>query len=1270
MEAQYLLAILFALLLSSIHAEEFYSQRSRCPLSCSVSGLEPANWTYYHNTNVLIRCRELFLLDLNLHNPVNRPKTHLTLRACLGSEDFGVTSRGPVPDWHSTSNKSTTNTTTFGTGKNDHLASATRTRNVQLVLWDDVKPSNNTSSVGDVAVAAKQLARYLRSNVTLGERIMMASYGDVILGVYVGSQVDGSSAASLVDNFAEIGQSDHTFSRYAAQVCGDNSSALSSGGAFGVIAETSKNLSVMQTALQKLSQNKCLDGFSRELIWSNMSLVTIPDYKTQVAPGHANNTHDGKDNNHLVARDTCQYTQVVAGDGCWALAQRCGITQEQLEGYNGGSNFCNSLLVGQYVCCSDGTLPDFSPQPNPDGSCFSYTVVAGDLCSTIASAHSMESAKIEDVNTNTWGWQGCGDLQIGMKMCLSTGSPPMPAVIPNSICGPQVSGTTPPTDGTALADLNPCPLNACCDVWGQCGITPQFCTATKSTTGAPGTAASGTNGCISNCGTNITNNVPGKDRKKRVGYFEAFNVDRPCLHMKPSDIDITSFNHYSHIQYAFGSITSDFNVDVSAYPQMFDNFVKLKGIKRILSFGGWTFSTNPDTYQIFRLGVSEAQRATFAKNVVDFANQHNLDGLDFDWEYPGATDIRGVPPGSPEDGTNYLEFLKLVKAALPDDKTVSIAAPASYWYLRGFPIAEISKTVDYIVFMTYDLHGQWDYDNAFADDGCPHGNCLRSHVNFTETYHAVAMITKAGVPLNQILIGMARYGRSFEMAEAGCTGPECLFTGPASGALPGPCTNTSGYISNYEINEIISQANDPSFYETKITRLKDNTADAYIPVDAMDGDILVYGDTQWVSYMSQVTYGYRLVYWSSFNIGGWVDWAVDLSNDYSGSSPFDGSEPEGNDNAPCDFTKTYNTLDDLISNMGALPKECAEIIAVNTISSELDTAIANYTSIDNDYDKLFDYYVEAIKNQVPDVLNAFMNPVGGPGNKYFKCEVQMMSGNGDEREPSDVCPLKNWLLAGYYSYYTLIDKEGFYADLLKNYGIAADWVKFGEYEFDHTAGGRGDIPAPPSFWIGYPMAADNIKPANPKAIVTAALPNMTMLQTTIDSTWMNQMLGQWDGSGADPVQVLSMPVALIQQAIESMAQVKKIGEAQLEADRKKLIIEVLTAVFAIVPFVGGLTADIVGLAELSTIIAIVGEISNSALGIYTIVNDPSSAPMVIFGSLLGLGGLGGAASRGERDIEQLGQLRRGMSAEDVSKLGTVFSAQTSKIKTIVKRPCG
>jgi chitinase len=99
---------------------------------------------------------------------------------------------------------------------------------------------------------------------------------------------------------------------------------------------------------------------------------------------------------------------------------------------------------------------------------------------------------------------------------------------------------------------------------------------------------------------------------------------------------------------------------------------------------------------------------------VEFITANHLDGVDFDWEYPGvslrpsplrffiplikltllqAQDIPGIPPDSTDSGKNYLEFLKLVRSKLPSDKTMSIAAPASYWYLKSFPIKEIADVV-------------------------------------------------------------------------------------------------------------------------------------------------------------------------------------------------------------------------------------------------------------------------------------------------------------------------------------------------------------------------------------------------------------------------------------------------------------------------------------------------------------------------------------------------------------------------------------------------
>jgi hypothetical protein len=66
------------------------------------------------------------------------------------------------------------------------------------------------------------------------------------------------------------------------------------------------------------------------------------------------------------------------------------------------------------------------------------------------------------------------------------------------------------------------------------------------------------------------------------------------------------------------------------------------------------------------------------------------------------------------------------------------------------------------------------------------------------------------------------------MAKTGCTGPDCTFTGTngQSDAAKGRCTNASGYLSNAEINEIISK---PS--KSKKTWFDKDTGSDYLVYD-------------------------------------------------------------------------------------------------------------------------------------------------------------------------------------------------------------------------------------------------------------------------------------------------------------------------------------------------------------------------------------------------------------------------------------------------------
>jgi chitinase len=132
------------------------------------------------------------------------------------------------------------------------------------------------------------------------------------------------------------------------------------------------------------------------------------------------------------------------------------------------------------------------------------------------------------------------------------------------------------------------------------------------------------------------------------------------------------------------------------------------------------------------------------------------------------------------------------------------------------------------------------------------------------------MITKAGVPSKKVVVGLSSYGRSFQMVKAGCIGPMCQYTGPKSGATPGRCTKTAGYIANAEINEIIA-SNDSA----------EKSFDS-----GSDSNILVYNNTQWVAYLDETTKSTRTEYYESLNMGGTTDWAVDLQSFQSDSSGY------------------------------------------------------------------------------------------------------------------------------------------------------------------------------------------------------------------------------------------------------------------------------------------------------------------------------------------------------------------------------------------------
>ncbi len=100
------------------------------------------------------------------------------------------------------------------------------------------------------------------------------------------------------------------------------------------------------------------------------------------------------------------------------------------------------------------------------------------------------------------------------------------------------------------------------------------------------------------------------------------------------------------------------------------------------------------------------------------------------------------------------------------------------------------------------------------------------------------------------------------MDTPGCHTEFCTFHGPESAAQPGKCTGVQGYISNYEIRDLIAVESNIHQYSSP------------------EGDILVYDNIQWVSWMTSATYQDRVSWIKGLNFGGTVDWAIDLNQTY------------------------------------------------------------------------------------------------------------------------------------------------------------------------------------------------------------------------------------------------------------------------------------------------------------------------------------------------------------------------------------------------------
>ncbi|WP_428775255.1 chitinase C-terminal domain-containing protein [Vibrio sp.] len=326
----------------------------------------------------------------------------------------------------------------------------------------------------------------------------------------------------------------------------------------------------------------------------------------------------------------------------------------------------------------------------------------------------------------------------------------------------------------------------------------------------------------------------GADHPRRViGYFTSWRAgDDPQAAYLVKDIP---WQQLTHINYAFVSIGDDGKVNIgdvndpnnAAVGKEWDGveidptlgfkghfgalatYKKKYDVKTLVSIGGWaetgghfatdgsrvadggfyTMTTNADG------SINYAGIEKFATSAVEMIRKYQFDGVDIDYEYP--TSMAGA--GNPDDKdvmesrraylwASYQELLRTLREKLDQaselDGThymLTIAAPSSGYLLRGMETFDVTKYLDYVNIMSYDLHGAWNdhvgHNAALYDTG-EDSELAQWNVYGTAAYGGIGYLNtdwayhyfRGSMPAGRINIGVPYYTRGWQGVSGGTNG--------------------------------------------------------------------------------------------------------------------------------------------------------------------------------------------------------------------------------------------------------------------------------------------------------------------------------------------------------------------------------------------------------------------------------------------------------------------------------------------------------------------
>ncbi len=262
---------------------------------------------------------------------------------------------------------------------------------------------------------------------------------------------------------------------------------------------------------------------------------------------------------------------------------------------------------------------------------------------------------------------------------------------------------------------------------------------------------------LSSCGNKTSNTEEAKDYKI-IGYVAGWTG------MPMSQVDMKKL---THINYAFanirdGKVVFEKETDAKYIKELqVSRDQQNPDLKILVSIGGWVWSNH-----FSDVALTAESRKVFTDSAIEFLKEHQLDGLDLDWEYPGQLGEDNV--FRKEDKQNFTLLLKDLRAALDQygkgkHYLLTIATGGNKAYIDNTDMGEAHKPLDFVNVMTYDLRGGFDHETGH------HANITPSKLDKKLDLNIAGSIKHhldAGVPAHKLVLGIPFYGRIWYGLEA------------------------------------------------------------------------------------------------------------------------------------------------------------------------------------------------------------------------------------------------------------------------------------------------------------------------------------------------------------------------------------------------------------------------------------------------------------------------------------------------------------------------